>query len=104
MNTLTVPPPLPPQPPRRFDMHNARARACARMLDAHANLRGGSGGSGGKCLECNRPMTWADQRVQYGRLMKRGVPREGIKAMLPRCQKGVTRMLAEVASPPPPGT
>ena len=42
------------------------------------------------CIECQRRMTWAEQRVQYGRLKKRGVTNAHIKDALPRCQKCVT--------------
>jgi hypothetical protein len=35
-------------------------------------------------------MTWAQQRVQYGRLKKREYCEDDIKAILPRCQKCLT--------------
>ena len=46
-----------------------------------------------QCRDCRNPMTWAAQRVQYGRLIRRGLPPAQIKAILPRCQKCVTRWL-----------
>lgn len=42
------------------------------------------------CMDCRNRMTWAQQRVQYGRLKKRGVSEAHIKAALPRCQKCIT--------------
>lgn len=40
-------------------------------------------------------MTWAAQRVQYGLLLKRGYSKDEAKAAMPRCQKCMTRRLAE---------
>ncbi len=42
------------------------------------------------CIECRRPMTWAQQRVQFGRLKRLGISAAHIKATLPRCQKCLT--------------
>lgn len=53
-----------------------------------------------ECLDCKYPMTWAQQRVQFGRLVKRGLSREETKAAMPRCQTCVTRMLNGAISIP----
>jgi len=45
------------------------------------------------CCNCRNPMTWAAQRVQFGRLMRRGICPTVIKAIQPRCQKCVTLWL-----------
>jgi hypothetical protein len=50
----------------------------------------------GRCRKCKRPMTWAAQRVQYGRLKRKGVPDEQIKAIVPQCQKCITALLASM--------
>jgi hypothetical protein len=39
------------------------------------------------CLRCGYPITWDDQKRQWGRLMRRGVSPEEGKALMPRCQK-----------------
>jgi hypothetical protein len=44
-----------------------------------------------RCRDCRYLMTWAEQRKQYGRLMRRGV--DNIKAAQPRCQKCMTKYL-----------
>jgi hypothetical protein len=46
-----------------------------------------------RCQGCGFHVTWAEQRKQYGRLVRRGLPPERIKAILPRCQKCVTRAM-----------
>jgi hypothetical protein len=46
-----------------------------------------------RCISCDKHMTWADQRVQYGRLRRRGLPDTQAKAAMPCCQKCVTRRL-----------
>ena len=48
-----------------------------------------------RCRGCGNPITWADQRRQYGRLLRRGLSTEEAKAALPRCQKCVTRWLRD---------
>jgi hypothetical protein len=44
------------------------------------------------CSDCGSAygVTWADQRSQFGRLIRRGVTRDQIKDILPRCGKCVT--------------
>lgn len=44
-----------------------------------------------KCMDCGRSMTWAEQRVQFKRLVMKGC--KDAPAMLPRCQKCVTKLL-----------
>lgn len=46
-----------------------------------------------KCLRCGNLMTWADQKRQYGRLMRAGVSNDKIREVQPRCQKCVTILL-----------
>ena len=48
-----------------------------------------------RCKGCGYPITWAEQRKQYGRLARRGMAPDDIKAVVPRCQKCVTRWLRE---------
>jgi hypothetical protein len=45
------------------------------------------------CKECKNALTWAEQRKQFGRLIKEGKSPEEAKAAMPRCQKCVTRLL-----------
>ena len=57
-----------------------------------------------RCRDCGSPMTWAAQRVQYGRLLRRGIPHEVARRELPRCQKCVTQWLRATGTRhPPPG-
>lgn len=49
-----------------------------------------------KCAGCQSRLTWAEQRVQYGRLVRRGLTREQIKALSPRCQKCMTVALRTI--------
>lgn len=44
----------------------------------------------GVCLRCGRPMTWAQQRQQFGRLLRRGFSIEHAKQLNPRCQTCMT--------------
>jgi hypothetical protein len=46
-----------------------------------------------QCKDCGRWMTWAEHRVQFGRLMRRGLDLACVKQTLPRCQKCVTKWL-----------
>lgn len=46
-----------------------------------------------RCRTCGAYMTWAAQRVQYGRLLRRGIPENVMRHELPRCQKCVTQWL-----------
>lgn len=46
-----------------------------------------------RCKQCNNPMTWAQSRVQFGRLLKQGKTPEQAKEILPRCQLCVTRLV-----------
>jgi hypothetical protein len=43
------------------------------------------------CKECQKTMTWAQQRVQWGRLKSKGYTEQEIKDAMPRCQKCLTR-------------
>ena len=43
-----------------------------------------------QCLRCNQQMTWAEQRRQFGRLIRYGWTPEEAKRLTPRCQKCVT--------------
>ena len=47
------------------------------------------------CVRCGYHITWADQRRQFGRLMRLGFGYEDAKALMPRCQKCVTTTLRE---------
>ncbi len=47
-----------------------------------------------RCLDCRYRMTWAAERRQYGRALRRGLTPEGAKAAMPRCQKCMTKYLA----------
>src|SRR4051794_37021981 len=49
------------------------------------------------CLDCRGPMTWAGQRAQYGRALRRGLTKDQAKAATPRCQKCMTKHLASLA-------
>jgi len=46
-----------------------------------------------RCNDCNLPMTWADVRRQFGRLMKTGVLLNDAKAVMPLCQHCTTKWL-----------
>jgi len=48
-----------------------------------------------QCLRCRNLMTWAAQKVQFGRLRREGFSNEEINAITPRCQKCVTRFLRD---------
>ena len=52
-----------------------------------------------KCKNCELPMTWAKQRVQYGRLLKRGYSQLEAKTAMHNCQKCVTLLLKEKENP-----
>jgi hypothetical protein len=43
-----------------------------------------------RCRDCHNPMTWADQRYQFVRLIRRGLTSDDAKRLMPRCQKCVT--------------
>ena len=49
--------------------------------------------TGKQCLRCGYRVTWAEQRRQYGRLIRRGKSDEEAKALMPRCQKCTTAAL-----------
>ena len=49
-----------------------------------------------ECKVCNIQMTWAAQRVQYGRIIKKGYSATVAKILQPRCQKCVTRLLKNI--------
>jgi hypothetical protein len=47
----------------------------------------------GRCRGCDLPMTWAEQRRQFGRAIKTyGVDPEMVKALGPRCGKCTTKL------------
>jgi hypothetical protein len=47
-----------------------------------------------KCIDCKMPkLTWADQRRQFGRAIRRGLTVDEAKALMPRCQKCLTQAL-----------
>jgi len=46
-----------------------------------------------RCLDCKSGLTWAAQRQQFGRVVKRGHPPELAKQLMPRCGKCVTSLL-----------
>jgi hypothetical protein len=43
-----------------------------------------------RCLQCGLGMTWAEQRRQYGRLIRKGLNPQDAKAITPLCQKCIT--------------
>jgi hypothetical protein len=45
------------------------------------------------CKGCNNPLFKTSPRKQYERLACRGLTEDGIKDLLPRCQKCVTVLL-----------
>jgi hypothetical protein len=42
------------------------------------------------CLGCGYLMTWAEQRRQFGRLIRLGLGRDEAKARMPRCRRCIT--------------
>jgi hypothetical protein len=49
-----------------------------------------------KCIGCGSPrLTWAEQRRQYGRAIRRGLTPDEAKRLMPRCQKCLTVMLGD---------
>ncbi len=51
-----------------------------------------------RCRQCGQLITWAEQRTQFGRLLRRGWTAGQAKAVLPRCQKCLTWLLRELAA------
>jgi hypothetical protein len=43
-----------------------------------------------RCLRCGLGMTWAEQRRQFGRLIRKGLSPQEVKAITPLCQKCIT--------------
>jgi hypothetical protein len=53
------------------------------------------------CVSCERPvMTWAEQRQQYGRLVRHGFTPEEIKRRMPLCRQCTTILLRWAPSKP----
>lgn len=52
-----------------------------------------------RCLSCNHPITWAEQKKQFGRLVRKGLSSEQAKRLLPWCGKCVTNALAREPIP-----
>jgi len=50
-----------------------------------------------KCLRCKNTMTWAQQRQQFGRLLRAGLSPQESRDISPRCQKCVTLYLGSAA-------
>jgi len=48
---------------------------------------------GRQCTDCSWPITWAEQRRQFGRCLRRGLTEAEAKAASPRCQKCMTKHL-----------
>jgi hypothetical protein len=49
-----------------------------------------------KCIACGLPkMTWADQRRQYGRAIRKGLTPDEAKRIMPRCQKCMTEFFGD---------
>ncbi len=48
-----------------------------------------------RCRDCSRRMSWAECRVQYGRLLRHGLTGSEASEALPRCQKCVTKLSPE---------
>ena len=49
-----------------------------------------------RCRDCQWPITWAEQRKQWERCLRRGLSKPAAKAALPRCQKCLTRHLKQL--------
>lgn len=49
--------------------------------------------SGKLCLRCGYRITWAEQRRQYGRLIRRGKSHDEANALMPPCQRCTTAAL-----------
>jgi hypothetical protein len=47
----------------------------------------------GRCAGCKYKLTWAEQRKQFGRLLRLGKTQEQAKAIMPRCQTCTTRAI-----------
>jgi len=43
-----------------------------------------------RCLRCGLGMTWAEQRRQFGRLIRKGLSPQEVKTIAPLCQKCIT--------------
>lgn len=73
-----------------------------RSVDAEASparkrCRGGISESGdGACL---RLMTHAETAVQWGRAVRSGISKASATALMPRCQKCITQLLASAKTP-----
>jgi hypothetical protein len=47
-----------------------------------------------RCKGCGgQKVTWAEQRKQYGRAIRHGLTPDEAKALMPRCQKCLTKAL-----------
>jgi hypothetical protein len=54
--------------------------------------------SGNVCVRCGYRITWAEQRRQFGRAVKRyGLTPEAAKALMPRCGTCLTSTLGRRA-------
>ncbi len=49
-----------------------------------------------KCKQCGNPMTWAQEKQQYKRLIVQKIPPEEIKKVFPLCNKCTTQFLKKV--------
>jgi hypothetical protein len=47
-----------------------------------------------RCQRCGTPMTWAEQRRQFGRAIRYGLTVEVAKAEMPKCGKCVTELFS----------
>jgi hypothetical protein len=52
-----------------------------------------------RCVGCCYPITWDTQRRQYGRAIKAGLAEAEAKALMPRCQKCMTKALRVARGP-----
>ena len=50
---------------------------------------------GKKCKGCGYPVTWHEQRLQYGRLIECGLTPQAAGELMPRCQRCVATHLRE---------
>jgi hypothetical protein len=50
-----------------------------------------------RCRRCELPLTWAMAKVQYGRMIKRGLTPDEAKTLSPCCSKCTTIVLQERA-------
>jgi hypothetical protein len=53
-----------------------------------------------RCLACNYPITWAEQRQQYARAIRYGFSPDEAKRIIPRCYRCVAILLRTMVITP----